>query len=119
VMQAVGDKIAVLSGEENLFPAHIALGSPGGVLATSNLIPEIWVRLLDLFRKGDIAAALRRHAEIFPLIDAIFSEPNPGPLKAALAMRNIPVGGVLPPLRGPSEETLKRLRELLNRLDVT
>jgi 4-hydroxy-tetrahydrodipicolinate synthase len=116
VMQAVGDKIAVLSGEENLFPAHAALGAPGGVLATSNLIPEVWVQLFDLFRKGDITGAMQRHAEIFPLLDVIFSEPNPGPLKAALAIRGMPVGGVIPPLRNPSEKTVSLLKGLLGKL---
>lgn len=116
VMQAVGDKMAVLSGEENLFPAHAALGAPGGVLATSNLIPEVWVEILNLFKKGERAAAMERHAAIFPLIDTIFSEPNPGPLKAALAMRGIPVGGVMSPLRDPSEQTLGALSDMLDLL---
>ncbi len=118
LMQAVGDKIAVLSGEENLFPAHAALGAPGGVLATSNLMPQVWVQLFELFRKGDIAGAMRRHAEIFPLLDVIFSEPNPGPLKAALALRGMSVGGVIPPLRNPSEKTVNRLKELLGKLKI-
>jgi 4-hydroxy-tetrahydrodipicolinate synthase len=116
VMQMVGDKMAVLSGEENLFPAHAALGAAGGVLATSNLFPDAWTSIFELFRKGDVAKAMRRHAEIFPLIDIIFSEPNPGPLKAALAMRGIPVGSVLPPLRGPSKETLTGLKDGLSLL---
>lgn len=118
VMQMAGDRIAVLSGEENLFPAHVALGAAGGVLATSNLFPEVWFGILELFRKGDVAAAMRRHAEIFPLLDLIFSEPNPGPLKAALAMRGLPVGGVLPPLRAPSEQTLAGLEEMSKLLKV-
>jgi 4-hydroxy-tetrahydrodipicolinate synthase len=118
VMQAVGDKIAVLCGEENLFPAQVALGARGGVLATSNLFPEIWTGILDLFRKGDIAGAMRQHARIFPLLDTIFSESNPGPLKAALRMSGIPVGSVLPPLRDPSEATLKALSERLGLLNA-
>ena len=118
VMQMAGDKMAVLSGEENLFPAHAALGSPGAVLATSNLMPEVWAEILALFRAGETAAGLRRHAEIFPLIDAIFSELNPGPLKAALAMRGIPVGAVLPPLKQPSQATVSRLQELLGISDA-
>src|SRR5690606_33450997 len=93
VMQCVGDRMSVLSGEENLFPAHMALGAHGGVLATSNLIPDVWSDLFGLFREGRVAEGMRRHAEIFLLIDAVFSEPNPGPLKAALGMRGIPVGG--------------------------
>ena len=110
VMQMAGDKMAVLSGEENLFPAHAALGAVGGVLATSNLFPRIWADIFELFRKGDVAQGMRRHAEIFPLIDQIFAEPNPGPLKAALAIRGIPVGSVLPPLRDPSSETVASLK---------
>ena len=56
---------------------------------------------------------MQRHAEIFPLLDMIFSESNPGPLKAALAMRGIPVGSVLPPLCDPSEKTLAGLKDML------
>ncbi|GAB5468438.1 MAG: 4-hydroxy-tetrahydrodipicolinate synthase [Rhodospirillales bacterium] len=118
VMQQVGDRIAVLSGEENLFPAHAALGAPGGVLATSNLFPDVWTKIHELFRSGERAEALRRHAEIFPLLDTIFSEPNPGPLKAALALQGIPVGGVMPPLRDPSEAILARLKEQLSLVEA-
>ena len=118
VMQMAGDRMAVLSGEENLFPAHVALGAAGGVLATSNLFPDVWTNILGLFQSGDVAAAMQRHAEIFPLLDTIFSESNPGPLKAAMAMCGIPVGGVLPPLCHPSEKTLDALKELLDRLPM-
>jgi 4-hydroxy-tetrahydrodipicolinate synthase len=110
MMGLVGDRISVLSGEEPLFATHVAMGARGGVLATANMIPKAWQEIFALAAAGDLRAALARQRLITPLLDAVFSETNPGPLKEAMAMVGLPVGHVLRPLQRPRPETMDRLR---------
>jgi 4-hydroxy-tetrahydrodipicolinate synthase len=116
VIQAAGDEIAVLSGEEDVFPLHVAMGARGGVLATSCLFQSLWNRIFADARVGALERALRLHADLRPVIDLLFAEHNPAPLKAALAQLGRPAGDVLPPLRPASGGLRARLAELLPKM---
>lgn len=109
VMAAVGERMAVLSGEEPYFASHVAMGATGGILASANLVPRLWEEIHRLAGSGDLRGALAKQAELEPLLQAIFCETNPGPLKRAMAMAGHPVGEALLPLLRPRAETLARL----------
>src|ERR1700747_831451 len=47
-MELAGAEISILTGEENVFPLHVAMGARGGLLATSCLFPRIWSHLYRL-----------------------------------------------------------------------
>ncbi len=113
VAQAVGDKIAILSGEEGVFPMHVALGSVGGMLASSNIFPRAWVRIFQLAAMADLKGASALHTRLQPITDALYSEPNPGPLKAAFRLLGLDQGDVIEPLVPASDVTVARLRQLL------
>lgn len=113
VVQAVGEKIAILTGEESVFPLHITMGAVGGMLAGSNLFPRAWTRIFELAACGQLAAATELHSRLQPTTDALYSEPNPGPLKAALRLLGNDHGAVLAPLVSASEACQQRLRQLL------
>lgn len=104
-----GDKIAVLSGEEPLFATHITLGARGGVLASASIYPRIWLEIMKLARAGKLEEALKLQDKIDPVLDAIFTETNPGPLKKYMALAGMPVGDVRLPLLSPSAATVARL----------
>ena len=104
-----GDKIAILSGEEPLFATHVALGARGGVLASATIYPKIWIEIFDLAKQGKLNEALKLQDKIDPVIDSIYVETNPGPLKRYMALAGMPVGGVRLPLQGPSAETIAKL----------
>ena len=105
-----GERIAILSGEEPLVATHIRLGARGGVLASATAFPKIWIEIMELARSGDLQAALALQARVDPVVDAIFVETNPGPLKALMAMVGLPVGSVRLPLLDPSEATRAGLK---------
>jgi 4-hydroxy-tetrahydrodipicolinate synthase len=105
-----GEKIAILSGEEPIFAAHVALGARGGVLASATIYPKIWLEIFKLTHEGKLTAALKLQDKIDPVVDAIYLETNPGPLKTYMAMVGMPVGPVRLPLQGPSPETLEKLK---------
>ncbi|HKW94228.1 MAG TPA: 4-hydroxy-tetrahydrodipicolinate synthase [Methylomirabilota bacterium] len=109
VIQLVGERISVMSGEEPFFATHVALGARGGILATANLFPKVWQEVFALARAGDLKGALARQQRLLPLLDAAFAETNPGPLKEAMAMIGLPVGHVLRPLERPRPETMVKL----------
>ena len=104
-----GDKIAILSGEEPLFATHVALGARGGVLASATIYPKIWIEIFELAKQGKLNEALKLQDKIDPVIDSIYVETNPGPLKRYMALAGMPVGGVRLPLQGPSAETIAKL----------
>lgn len=105
-----GERIAILGGEEPLFATHLAIGAVGGVLATASIYPRIWLDIFALARKGRLRDALTLQDRIDPVIDTVFLETNPGPLKAYMALAGMPVGGVRLPLAAPTAETLAKLK---------
>lgn len=116
VVGLVGNRIAVLSGEEPYFATHVAMGARGGVLATANLFPKAWQEIYGLASAGDLPAALAKQQRLWPLLDAAFAETNPGPLKEAMAMLGMPVGPVLRPLQRPRPETVAKLAAAIGTL---
>lgn len=108
----VSDDFAMMSGEEPLVATHIQLGARGAVLATANLFPRYWSHLFELASK-DPAAAIKHQLGFQPLLDAVFAEANPGPLKRAMAMIGQPVGAARLPLVPPSPATEDLLHNAL------
>lgn len=111
-VKAVGDKIAILSGEEPLFATHVALGARGGVLASATIYPKIWVEVFEMASKGKLNEALALQAPVNDVVKTIFLETNPGPLKTYMALAGMPVGSVRLPLQDPSAATLAKLRDV-------
>lgn len=113
VMAAAGDKMAVMSGEDSLLAAHMMLGAPGAILATANVYPEHWVNFFNRATAGDFTAVATLQKALYPMIDAFFCEPNPGPLKKAMALNGHDVGSVRTPLVDVSPETEARLKRAM------
>jgi 4-hydroxy-tetrahydrodipicolinate synthase len=107
-----GEKIAILSGEEPLFATHVALGARGGVLASASIYPKIWIEIFRLARQGALTAALKLQDRIDPVVDTIYLETNPGPLKTYMELAGMPVGGVRLPLLAPGPEILAKLKSV-------
>jgi 4-hydroxy-tetrahydrodipicolinate synthase len=116
IAAAVDADFGLLTGEDTLFPAHMALGARGGMLASASLLPRYWTSLFEDAAAGRFAAALAAQRRLLPLFAALFAEPNPGPLKAAMAMIGQPCGAVLPPLRPPGDATLAALSAAIDTL---
>jgi 4-hydroxy-tetrahydrodipicolinate synthase len=113
IMALAGDKLSVTSGEEMLFPIEVAMGAVGGVLASAILFPRIWIEIFNLAKAGNLKGALAKHRPLAPFLAAVFSECNPGPLKAAQAITGLSVGEVLCPLQPPKPELVAHLKSLM------
>lgn len=104
---------ALLSGDDALALASIAVGATGLVSVVGNVVPSETKALVAaaLESRMDEARALNRR--LLPLMDALFLESNPVPLKAALALAGVSSPAVRLPLYPASEATTSRLAELL------
>ena len=79
------DGFAVLSGDDALTLAVMAHGGDGVISVVSNATPRLMAELVELARAGDFAGARAAHRRLAPWMTAAFLEPNPLPVKAALA----------------------------------
>jgi 4-hydroxy-tetrahydrodipicolinate synthase len=86
---ALGPKFSILSGDDALTLAFQAVGAHGVVSVASNIAPRQVSRLVAAFRAGHASAALKLHEQLYPLFKDLFIEPNPLPVKAALAMMGL------------------------------
>ena len=79
--------LKVLSGDDALFLTTLALCGHGAISAAAHIRPDLFVRIYELMKLGEAEQATTIFNALLPLIHILFSEPNPGPIKAALAMQ--------------------------------
>ena len=85
IMHLCGDKIDVYSGEDALTVPMMAMGAAGTISVLSNVVPKEAVAMTDACKAGDYAATAKMQCDLLPLINALFSEVNPIPVKAAVS----------------------------------
>ena len=85
IIHLCGDKIDVYSGEDALTVPMMAMGAKGTISVLSNVAPRESVAMTDACRAGDFKTAAKMQADLLPLINALFSEVNPIPAKAAVS----------------------------------
>ena len=86
IINLCGTDFTVLSGDDAFTLPLLALGGKGVISVISNLVPADMAGLVDAFFAGDLNKARELHRRMSPLIDALFIETNPTPIKTALAM---------------------------------
>ena len=79
----------ILSGDDSLTLPFLASGAVGVISVASNIIPAEVQSLVQSFLKGDVARAQELHHRYYPLFRDLFIEPNPVPIKTALAAKGI------------------------------
>lgn len=86
---ALPESFQILSGDDSLTLPFMAAGAVGVISVASNIIPTEVEALVRSFLKGDIAKAQEIHARYYPLFRDLFIEPNPVPIKTALAIKGV------------------------------
>lgn len=81
----VGDKLDLYSGNDDQIVPILACGGRGVISVLSNLLPGETSALCRDFFNGDVAGSMKKQAHYLPLVNALFSECNPIPVKAAMA----------------------------------
>ncbi len=103
------------SGNDSLTLPLMALGAKGVISVCANLIPEAMSELVRLCLAGDYRDASSLHYEYLELMEVLFTDVNPIPVKAAMAAAGLCSGQLRLPLTDLSGEKLARLRSLLRR----
>ena len=84
-MRLVGDKLDLYSGNDDQIQPLLALGGSGVISVLSNVLPRKTQEICRRFFEGDIEGSAKLQYDLLPLINAIFAEVNPIPVKAAMA----------------------------------
>jgi len=110
-MALVGDKLDLYSGNDDQIVPIMSLGGKGVISVLSNVLPAKTVEICDKFFNGDVAGSCKLQLELLPLIDALFCEVNPIPVKCAMAHMGYTENNLRSPLY-PMEEVNEQ--KLLN-----
>lgn len=114
------EKIAVLCGNDDQLFADLSSGARGAISAAAHIRPDLFVQLYQLIQTGELIAAQQLFEQLLPLIKLLFSEPNPAPVKAALAIHGLIENELRLPMTSMSAlgaAALKKELDVINNLD--
>jgi 4-hydroxy-tetrahydrodipicolinate synthase len=118
ILNTVPEDFIVLSGDDAITLPLIALGGRGVISVVSNEIPAEMARLVRLAVSGDFAGAREIHRKFHPLMEINFVESNPIPVKTAMAEMGLLEAVWRLPLVAPKEENRKRIRAVLESVNL-
>jgi 4-hydroxy-tetrahydrodipicolinate synthase len=115
----MGERLAVLSGDDALTLPMMSVGAAGVISVTSNVRPREVSEVPRRVRAGDWAGARAAHLALLELHGLLFVEPNPSPAKAALAASGWMSAAVRLPLVPASEALRRQIQAALARLEAS
>ena len=101
------------SGEDGLILPLLSIGAKGVISVLSNIAPQQTHDICAKYFEGDIAASQKLQFEALNLVDALFCEVNPIPVKHALNLMGMEVGPLRMPLTPMEDANLERLRKAM------
>ena len=109
----VGDKLDIYSGNDDQVVPILSMGGKGVISVLSNLMPAETSQMCHLYLKGETEASMKLQCKYLPLINALFCEVNPIPVKAAMAAMGFCENYVRLPLTPMEPEHEAKLLELM------
>ena len=113
IKAACPDSFSVWSGNDDQAAAVISLGGAGVISVLSNVLPVETQAMAQAAVDGDFDTAADLQIRMLPLIEALFSEVNPIPVKAAMKLVGYDCGECRLPLTAATQNTMKKLKKLL------
>lgn len=118
IARLVPEDFAIYSGNDDMVTPLLALGGDGVISVLSNVAPKAAHDMVQKFFDGDIRGAIEIQLKAKPLIDALFAEVNPIPVKAALDIMGRSKMNFRLPLCEPEESTMKLLEKELKAFGI-
>jgi 4-hydroxy-tetrahydrodipicolinate synthase len=104
----------LISGDDALTLPILSLGGVGIISVASNIVPKDVADLVNLYNKGDKAKAQALDRQLQPLIEALFVETNPIPVKTAASLMGLCHAGLRLPMCEMEEANLAKLKQALS-----
>ena len=118
ILRAVREDFLLVSGDDPLAVAVMAIGGRGLISVASNAVPGEMVQIIELAEKGDVAAARRLHGWLLPFLLVNFVEANPIPIKAAMAAMGLVEEVYRLPLVSPGAVARDKIMHVLQELKL-
>ena len=115
ILAQCGSSMAIWAGNDDMATPVIALGGKGVISVLSNILPTETQALARAALDGDFDTAAALQIRLQPLVEALFTEVNPIPVKQAMQFIGYDCGGCRLPLTPRSDENREKLRALLLR----
>ncbi len=111
-----GDNLYIYSGNDDQITPILSVGGIGVISVLSNVLPEYTHNIIENFSKGNIKESIDSQLKAIPLVNALFCEVNPIPVKAALNILGFNVGIPRLPLLEMSAKNQEKLKEELKKI---
>ena len=115
IMQLTDVKLDLYSGNDDQIVPLLSLGGKGVISVLANIAPEYTHDICRKFFDGDLKGSLKMQLDALPLIDKLFCEVNPIPVKAAMNLMGMEVGGYRYPLCDMMPDTYAHLKSVMER----
>ena len=118
IMQMTQGDIDLYSGNDDQIVPILALGGKGVISVLSNVAPRATHEICAKFFAGDIEGSRELQLKAIPLINALFSEVNPIPVKKAVSLMGMEVGGLRMPLTEMEEANAQKLAQAMRAFGI-
>lgn len=115
VRSLCGDNFAIYSGEDALVVPLLSLGGNGVISVVSNIMPKEMSEMVHSFLNGDVKKAGSMQVNLLELVEALFIEVNPIPVKTAMNMMGMNVGECISPLTTMEMDNYYKLKKVLKK----
>lgn len=116
IIRRTPPEFMVYSGDDSLTLPILALGGVGTISVCAHVVGRQMREMVELFQKGDLLRAQALNAELSPFYQAMFCTTNPIPIKTAVSLQGLEMGGFRLPLVPPTADETARIRQALENI---
>lgn len=113
IARLLNDDFQMYSGCDDMITPAMSLGASGVISVVANILPQETHDLVNKYLEGDVQGSLDIQLKYLDFINALFIEPNPIPIKEAMNLKGMGVGGYRLPLYKMSEANIAKLKETM------
>lgn len=117
-LSLLGDRLDIYSGNDDTIIPLMSLGAKGVISVLANIAPKATAEMTHAWLDGDIKKAAAMQAEYKELIDCLFVEPNPIPVKAGMQLLGFNVGPMRLPLTDADQAVIDRLAAAMKKVGL-
>jgi len=117
IIAGTEEDFLLYSGDDGLTIPVLAIGGHGIVSVASHVIGNEMQSMIQAFFNGDYRGAAKQHQQLLPIMEGLFTAPNPTPVKTALQLKGIDVGSVRLPLVPLTEQERNAVIDLFKTED--